>query len=127
DGGREVWFAGEMTTPMHYWFNRAWGAGGSVQVTASHNPGRYNGMKVSGPAAKPVGYDSGLAQIESEVAALAQSLGQAHVLEELPLIPPPSRAGAEIVADYCRALRAEVNGAIQGFGAIAVDTGNGMG
>ena len=40
-----------------------------VMVTASHNPARYNGLKLCRPAAVPVGEESGLADIKRMVAA----------------------------------------------------------
>jgi phosphomannomutase len=37
---------------------------GGIQVTASHNPIQYNGLKISGPKAKPIGAASGLDDIK---------------------------------------------------------------
>jgi phosphomannomutase len=37
---------------------------GGIQVTASHNPIQYNGMKISGAKAKPIGSASGLDDIK---------------------------------------------------------------
>src|SRR5205814_7827016 len=37
---------------------------GGVQTTASHNPAQYNGCKISGPKAKPIGAASGLDDIK---------------------------------------------------------------
>src|SRR3954463_16826124 len=37
---------------------------GGVQTTASHNPIQYNGFKISGPKAKPIGSNSGLDDIK---------------------------------------------------------------
>src|SRR5215217_4646630 len=37
---------------------------GGIQTTASHNPINYNGFKISGPKAKPIGSASGLDDIK---------------------------------------------------------------
>ncbi len=37
---------------------------GGIQTTASHNPIEYNGFKISGPKAKPIGSSSGLDDIK---------------------------------------------------------------
>ena len=37
---------------------------GGIQTTASHNPVNYNGFKISGPKAKPIGAASGLDDIK---------------------------------------------------------------
>ncbi len=65
DAGADVYDAGLATTPMIYWGTAAKGFKASVQITASHNPREYNGLKVSRENALPVGYDSGLGTIES--------------------------------------------------------------
>jgi phosphomannomutase len=64
DAGADVHDAGLTTTPMIYWGTARFGFNASVMITASHNPREYNGMKVSGKNAVPVGYDSGLQQLE---------------------------------------------------------------
>jgi phosphomannomutase len=43
---------------------------GGIQTTASHNPIQYNGFKISGPQAKPIGSASGLDDIKKLAAAL---------------------------------------------------------
>lgn len=65
DAGADVFDAGLATTPMVYWGTAFHKFEASVQITASHNPAEYNGMKVSMHDALPVGYDNGLNQIES--------------------------------------------------------------
>ena len=45
---------------MVYWATAKYGFRASVQITASHNPKEYNGLKISREKALPVGYDSGL-------------------------------------------------------------------
>ena len=62
--GAEVVDIGLATTPMVYFFTAHDGYDGSVMITASHNPPSDNGLKVSRKGAMPVGYDSGLADVE---------------------------------------------------------------
>ena len=64
DAGANVADAGLCTTPMVYFGTARYSFKASVQITASHNPKEYNGMKVSCENALPVGYDTGLATIE---------------------------------------------------------------
>ena len=63
DAGADVYDLGLATTPMVYFGTAKYGFRASVQITASHNPARYNGMKVSGENALPVGLDNGLGRI----------------------------------------------------------------
>ena len=46
------------------------GTCGGVQVTASHNGPEYNGFKISGLGAKPIGADTGLKEIRHIATAL---------------------------------------------------------
>ncbi|HUU58717.1 MAG TPA: phosphomannomutase/phosphoglucomutase [Phycisphaerae bacterium] len=61
---------GLVDTPMVYFAINHVGACGGVQVTASHNPIEYNGFKISGAKARPVGQDTGLAEIQRIVSTL---------------------------------------------------------
>ena len=63
DAGADVYDLGLSTTPMVYFATANYGFKASVQITASHNPDEYNGMKVSMENALPVGLDNGLGQI----------------------------------------------------------------
>lgn len=69
DAGADVYDIGLSTTPMVYFGTANYGFKASVQTTASHNPKEYNGMKVSCENALPVGYDTGLGQIEAWINA----------------------------------------------------------
>ena len=64
DAGADVYDVGLSTTPMVYWGTAYYGFKASVQITASHNPAEYNGLKVSRENALPVGLDTGLGQIK---------------------------------------------------------------
>lgn len=63
DAGADVYDIGLSSTPMVYFATAYYGYKASVQITASHNAARYNGMKVSRAEALPVALDSGLGQI----------------------------------------------------------------
>lgn len=67
ESGCDVDDMGLATTPMVYFFTARDGYDASVQITASHNPASHNGMKVSRAGAVPVGYGSGLAELERRV------------------------------------------------------------
>ena len=68
DSGADVWDLGLCTTPMVYYATRLYKADASVQITASHNPPQYNGLKISRTDALPVGGDTGLKDLERMVA-----------------------------------------------------------
>ncbi|MCF8303923.1 MAG: phosphomannomutase/phosphoglucomutase [Bacteroidales bacterium] len=65
--GADVYTLGLATTPQVYWTTARYNFTASVQITASHNAREYNGMKISGPNAKPIGYDNGLSKLEELV------------------------------------------------------------
>ncbi|MDR1112831.1 MAG: phosphomannomutase/phosphoglucomutase [Bacteroidales bacterium] len=67
DSGADLYDMGLTTTPMVYYFTARYGFDSSVMITASHNPKIYNGLKFSRTNALPVGYDSGLRELESMV------------------------------------------------------------
>ena len=64
DAGADIYDIGLSTTPMVYFGTANYGFKASVQITASHNPAEYNGMKVSTTNAAAVGYDAGLGRIK---------------------------------------------------------------
>ena len=65
DAGADVADIGLSSTPMVYFATANYGFKASVQITASHNPAEYNGMKVSRENALPVALDTGLGQIKA--------------------------------------------------------------
>ena len=67
DAGVDVWNIGLATTPMVYFATVYLKSDASVQITASHNPKEYNGMKISRSMAIPVGGDTGLKDLERMV------------------------------------------------------------
>lgn len=69
ESGADVVDLGLLTTPMLYYAAAKLDVDGAVMVTASHNPGEYNGLKFCGKNAVPIGLSSGLAQIRDLVLA----------------------------------------------------------
>ena len=86
--GGHVIDIGDVDTPMVYFAINHLDAAGGVQVTASHNAAKYNGFKISGLSAGPIGEGCGLEEIR-RLAALAnqdRATGKGH-LEERDLWP----------------------------------------
>lgn len=88
----------------------------AAQLTASHNPAGYNGIKLALAGARPVGEDSGLDQIKADTA---------KGLDRAP------RAGSVSELDVLAAFAAHVHSFVD-VGALAplrvvADTANGMG
>ena len=86
DAGADVYDAGLCTTPMVYFGTAFYGFKASVQITASHNPAEYNGMRVSRENALPVGYDTGLGQIKEWIESgrecpVAQKRGEVRQID----------------------------------------------
>ena len=86
DAGADVYDLGLSTTPMVYFGTARYGFEASVQITASHNPAEYNGMKVSSANALPVGLDNGLGQIRDWIDAgrecpVCDRRGQVHEMD----------------------------------------------
>jgi phosphomannomutase len=67
--GRTVWDLGEITTDMLYFAVGHFALAGGAMVTASHNPGEYNGIKFCREEARAIGIESGLADIRDAVIA----------------------------------------------------------
>lgn len=70
--GANVIDVGMCDTSFIYFAVNHLSTAGGIQVTASHNPIEYNGLKISGAQAKPIGAATGLKEIE----AIAESLGE---------------------------------------------------
>ncbi len=69
DGGADVVDIGLVGTEMLYFAVGELGLDGGVEVTASHNPKEYTGMKIVRRGALPVGGESGLLQVRDRALA----------------------------------------------------------
>ncbi|MYY00120.1 phosphomannomutase/phosphoglucomutase [Streptomyces sp. SID486] len=120
DRGADVTEIGLCSTDQLYYASGALDLPGAM-FTASHNPARYNGIKLCRAGAAPVGQDTGLAQIR----ALAE-----RWLEEgapQPVARPGTLTSRETLDDYATHLRSLVDlTAIRPL-KVVVDAGNGMG
>lgn len=113
--GSDVIDIGRVATPILYFATTTLGAVGGAMITASHNPGAYNGFKLCGPHAVPIGIESGLRDIRDTALALE---GQS---------PPPARGSlrSESVRDRYYASLLELFPARPRLRAV-IDAGNGI-
>jgi phosphomannomutase len=89
EAGAEVVDVGLVGTEMLYFAVGHLELDGGIQVTASHNPKEYTGMKIVRRGALPVGGDSGLLEIRDRALAGAdtsegQTLGQVREVDVFP-------------------------------------------
>jgi phosphomannomutase len=89
DGGAEVVDIGMVGTEMLYFAVGELGLDGGVEVTASHNPKEYTGMKIVRGGALPVGGESGLLQVRDRALTIkdrpqGQSLGRVRKVDVYP-------------------------------------------
>jgi phosphomannomutase len=122
--GVDVILIGLCSTDGLYYASGAMDLPGAM-FTASHNPAQYNGIKLCRAGARPVGQDSGLADIRD----LAQSILDGEDISTGP--DQDSTPGAiterDTLADYARFLRSLVDLSQNRPLKVVVDAGNGMG
>jgi phosphomannomutase len=114
--GTDVIMAGLASTDMIYFAAGSLDIPG-VMLTASHNPAKYNGIKLCLAGARPVGQETGLLEIR----ALIENGIPAYVGK------PGTITTHELVEDYAVFLRHLVD--LSGIRPlrVVVDAGNGMG
>lgn len=67
DTGVDVVDIGLNTTPTFYFGVGFYGHDGGIQITASHNPGQYNGFKLARAKARPVGEGTGMEELKAKI------------------------------------------------------------
>ncbi|MEW2262706.1 phosphomannomutase/phosphoglucomutase [Streptomyces sp. NPDC047853] len=118
--GADVTLIGLCSTDQLYYASGALDLPGAM-FTASHNPARYNGIKLCRAGAAPVGQDTGLAEIR----ALVEGWSTSGAPEPAPR--PGTVTRRDTLADYAAHLRSLVDlTAIRPL-KVVVDAGNGMG
>jgi phosphomannomutase len=75
DAGAEVLDLGLVGTEMLYFAVGELGLDGGIEVTASHNPKQYTGMKIVRRGALPVGGESGLLDVRDRALRLGDAKG----------------------------------------------------
>ena len=113
--GADVIEGGLGSTDMLYYASGALGIPGAM-ITASHNPAKYNGIKLCREGARPVGADTGLTELRDMAAAGVPVTGG----------PPGTITGRDLLSGYADHLKTLVDvSAIRPL-TVAVDAGNGM-
>lgn len=69
--GRDVLDIGQVTSDMIYFAVGNYELAGGAMITASHNLGEYNGIKLCKEQARPVGIESGLLEIKKGILELS--------------------------------------------------------
>ncbi|MFF0548581.1 phosphomannomutase/phosphoglucomutase [Streptomyces sp. NPDC004311] len=120
--GVDVTLIGLCSTDQLYYASGSMNLPGAM-FTASHNPARYNGIKMCRAGAAPVGQDTGLSQI--------RSLVEGWLDAGVPEIPAGTVAGSVTEQDslkgYAEHLRSLVDLSSIRPLKVVVDAGNGMG
>ena len=118
--GVDVTMIGLASTDGLYYASGALDLPGAM-FTGSHNPAAYNGIKLSRAGARPVGQDTGLADVRD----LAEHILAGDVTD--PGGPSGALDHRDVLADYAAFLRGLVD--LSGIRplTVVVDAGNGMG
>jgi phosphomannomutase len=116
--GADVVDYGMIATDMLYFAVASDGLEGGVQVTASHNPGQYNGMKMVRQEAFPLSGEAGISEIRDMIAN-----------DRLP--PPSARRGTvtlkPVVDAYIAHVMSFIDASIIKPFNVVLDAGSGMG
>ena len=122
--GLRVVDAGMISTDMLYFASGRLGLPGAM-LTASHNPAIYNGIKLCLPGARPIGQDTGLAEVRRRADAILGALppGGAPPLDDR----DPWLEHVDLVDDFARHVHSFVDVASLRPLKIVADTANGMG
>jgi phosphomannomutase len=117
--GVDVVDVGLTSTDELYFAAGALDAPGAM-FTASHNPARYNGIKLCLAGARPVGVESGLADIRAAIEAGGSGAPGGEVR-------PGTITTRDVLADYAAKVRSFVDPSALRTLRVVADTANGMG
>ncbi len=123
--GTDVIDLGLASTDMLYFAAGSLDAPGAM-FTASHNPARYNGLKLCQAGARPIGRDTGLAEIQATAEALLDRWAAGGGPEDAP--GPLGRLEHRSVLDeYAAHVRSFVDPDVLRPLRVVADAANGMG
>ncbi len=94
--GVDVIDLGMADTSIQYFAVNFLGAIGGIQTTASHNPINYNGFKLSGLQAKPIGANTGLKDIQ----AIAEKLADRAAYKAPAGVTPGKLSTRDVWSEY---------------------------
>lgn len=117
--GREVLDLGLITSDMIYFAVGKHKLAGGAMITASHNPGQYDGIKLTGKGVVPIGIESGLLALEEKV--------EKEEYKKMSLRGSANNTveKKDIVKDWFNHAQ-QIAGNIERPLKIGIDTGNGM-
>ncbi|MFA0163211.1 phosphomannomutase CpsG [Vibrio splendidus] len=124
ESGINVIDLGMTGTEEVYFATRHLKAIGGIQITASHNPINYNGMKLVGVDASPISKNSGLDEIKRRIEELNQELNC-----NLPFVhaqPSNSSRSTSVLATYVGHLLSYITPSKLSPMKIVVNAGNGV-
>jgi len=142
--GVDVVDIGLCSTDEMYFASGLMDAPGAM-FTASHNPARYNGIKLCRSGARPIGVETGLADIKAEVASILSARGSSPAqTAQAPAGAPEPPAGApgeeaeatpatgkvlyaDVLGEYAAKVRSFVDREALRPLKVVADTANGMG
>nr|MBA2601533.1 phosphomannomutase/phosphoglucomutase [Actinomycetota bacterium] len=110
---------GQVSTDALYFASGRLDVPGAM-FTASHNPARYNGLKLCRERAAPIGSDSGLAEIRALAEDDKGSRGAGASGSD------PDTEQVDILGDYAAHCRSFVDESLLRPLKVAIDAGNGM-
>src|SRR5438552_5483780 len=114
--GASVVDAGLASTDLIYFASGRLDAPGAM-FTASHNPARYNGIKLCRAGAAPVGQDTGLAEIKAAVS-------EGRLVRAA---KPGTVATRDLIDDFAEHVRGFADPEVLRPLRVVADTANGMG
>ncbi|MCC5517033.1 phosphomannomutase CpsG [Vibrio splendidus] len=124
ESGISVIDLGMTGTEEVYFATRHLKAIGGIQITASHNPINYNGMKLVGADASPISKNSGLDEIKLRIKGLYQELNSDLSVGHVQ--PNNSAISTSILAPYVDHLLSYITPSKISPMKIVVNAGNGV-